>query len=157
LRLGIPDEAGLDSLLAAAEAGEPTAEQKLLRLLTTKFTGFFRHPRHFDLAAEHAVQAARIRGRARIWSAAASTGEEPYSLAIALIERFGTGDPPVDIFATDVDESALKVAKRGLYAELALRGLEPARRERFLLPVGAASGWSVAPAVRCLVDWRPLN
>jgi chemotaxis protein methyltransferase CheR len=157
VRLGIPDHAGLDSFLNAAEAGEPAAVQKLLRLLTTKFTGFFRHPRHFDLAAEHALQAARICGRARLWSAAASTGEEPYSLAMALIERFGPGDLPVDILATDVDESALKLAKRGQYVELALRGLDPARRKRFLLPLGAASGWSVAPAVRCLVDWRPLN
>src|SRR5512136_2778235 len=77
-RLGILDSAGLDSLLDAAEEGETTARQKLLCLLTTKFTGFFRHPHQVDLAAEHALRAGERHGRARLWSAAAATGEEPY-------------------------------------------------------------------------------
>lgn len=64
-RLGIRDDAGLETLLNAAEEGEPSATQRLLCLLTTKFTGFFRHPRHFDIAAKHALQAARLHGLRR--------------------------------------------------------------------------------------------
>lgn len=53
-RLGVRDSAGLDALLGAAEAGQSAATRVMLRLLTTQFTGFFRHPRHFELAANHA-------------------------------------------------------------------------------------------------------
>src|SRR5262245_30142005 len=76
-RLGILDSTSFDALLSAAEIGEPTATQKFLGLLTTKFTGFFRHPRHFDIAAKHALRTLNERGQARLWSAAAATGEEP--------------------------------------------------------------------------------
>jgi len=156
-RLGVLDSAGLDSLLDAAEEGETTAQQKLLCLLTTKFTGFFRHPRQFDIAVEHALRAARQCGRARLWSAAAATGEEPYSLAMALIEGTGREDQPAAILATDVDAIALAVAQRGEYSEAALRGLEPARRARFLRETGVARRWGIAPTVRRLVEFRVLN
>jgi len=150
-RLGIRDSAGLDALLVAAEKGEPTATQQLLCLLTTKFTGFFRHPRHFDLAAEHALQAARQRGRASLWSAGAATGEEPWSLAMALIEVFQNEEPPAGILATDVEVEALEYARRGEYGKVALEALDPARRERFF------NETSVTPAVRRLVEFRALN
>ena len=156
-RHGVLDSAGLDSLLDAVEEGEAPARQKLLCLLTTKFTGFFRHPRQFDIAAEHALRAAQHRGRARLWSAAAATGEEPYSLAMALIEMCGREDPPATILATDVDASALAVAQQGEYGEAALRGLEPARHERFLRNTSVARRWGIAPALRCLVEFRALN
>ena len=120
-RLGVRDSAGLDSLLGAVEEGETTARQRFVCLLTTKFTGFFRHPRHFEIAAEHALRAADRRGRARLWSAAAATGEEPYSLAMALIEVFRRDDPPANILATDIDVEALAVAQQGEYGEPALR------------------------------------
>jgi chemotaxis protein methyltransferase CheR len=156
-RLGIPDSAGLDLLLNAVERGEATARRKLLCLLTTKFTGFFRHPRQFDLAAEHALQVVRHVGRARLWSAAAATGEEPYSLAMALTEVSGCDSPPASILATDVDLEALAVAQRGEYGEAVLRALEPARRKRFLCEAGVSRCWAIDPAVRRLVEFRPLN
>jgi chemotaxis protein methyltransferase CheR len=156
-RLGILDSAGLDSLLNAVEEGETAARQKLLCLLTTKFTGFFRHPHQFDIAAEHTLRAAQHRGRARLWSAAAATGEEPYSLAMSLIEVSRCDAPPASILATDVDLDALAVAQRGEYDEAALRGLEPARRERFLRETSVARRWGIAPAVRRLVELRALN
>jgi chemotaxis protein methyltransferase CheR len=155
-RVGIRDSPGLDSLFDAVERGDTSARQKLLCLLTTKFTGFFRHPRHFDLAVEHALRAARRRGRAHVWSAAAATGEEPYSLAMALIERFGRDDPPVSVLATDVDTQALVSAQHGEYGEAALGPLEPARRERFFTRAGPRC-WAIIPAVRRLVAFRALN
>jgi chemotaxis protein methyltransferase CheR len=155
-RLGIRDSAGFGLLLEAVERGEASAREKLLCLLTTKFTAFFRHPEHFGLAAEHALRVARSRGRARLWSAAAATGEEPYSLALALMERFGRDDPPVSILGTDVDTQALATAQRGEYREAALGPLEPARRERFFTPTEPRC-WTVVPAVRRLVEFRALN
>src|SRR5262245_43637536 len=92
-RVGISAEA-IDAMLNAAEEGETSAIQQFLCLLTTKFTGFFRHARHFDVATEHALRAADQHGIARLWSAAAATGEEPWSLAIALVESFKRDDPP---------------------------------------------------------------
>ena len=156
-RLGLRGGAGLDALLGAAERGDPTATQQLLCLLTTKFTGFFRHPRHFELAAEHGLKAAHQHGRARLWSAAAATGEEPYSLAMALIQAFHRDDPPASILATDVDRDALIVATRGEYGKLALRSVEPACRQRFFCPAHPANRWAIIPAARSLVEFRALN
>jgi chemotaxis protein methyltransferase CheR len=156
-RLGIRDSAGLDALLNAAEKGEATATQQLLCLLTTKFTGFFRHPRHFEIAAQHALRAARQRDRTRLWSAGAATGEEPFSLAMALIEAFGQDDPPAGILATDVDVDALAVAARGEYSEPVVKAVKAERRTRFFSQTGMARRWTIAPAVRRLVEFRPLN
>jgi chemotaxis protein methyltransferase CheR len=156
-RLGIRDEAGLDALLNAAEEGESSAIQQLLCLLTTKFTGFFRHPRHFDLAARHAVQAAKVRGRARLWSAGTATGEEAWSLAMSLIEIFQSDSPPANILATDVDVEALATARRGEYGAASLQALPRAQRERFLSETRGGQRWRVTPDVCGLVEFRTLN
>ncbi|PYN95310.1 MAG: hypothetical protein DMD91_25300 [Candidatus Rokuibacteriota bacterium] len=147
----------LDTLLGAAEGGDADARRRLIELLTTNFTGFFRHPWHFHLAAEHALWAVHRRGSARLWSAAAATGEEPYSLAMALIDVLQRDDPAVTIVATDIDEAALAVARNAEYGEAALEALEPAHRERF---VGEPTGGKrrlLVPAVRRLVEFRRLN
>ncbi|MEO8426139.1 MAG: protein-glutamate O-methyltransferase CheR [Verrucomicrobiota bacterium] len=155
-RLGILDCAGMDSLLGAAEEQDADATRRVVSLLTTNFTGFFRHPWHFDVAAEHALSAAHRRSEARLWSAAAATGEEPYSIAMVLIEVFRHDDPPATILATDIDVDALAVAERGEYGERVLRALEPERRARFFTEK-AGKRWGVAPAVRRLVEFQALN
>jgi chemotaxis protein methyltransferase CheR len=155
-RLRIPQAAGIEALLGAAEEGDPLASRQLIGLVTTNFTGFFRHPRHFELAAEHALWAVQRRGRARLWSAAAATGAEPYSIAMALIEAFRRDDPPPTILATDIDADALAVAARGEYGERALKALEPGRRGRFFGAVITGRG-CIRPSVRRLVEFRALN
>jgi chemotaxis protein methyltransferase CheR len=129
----------------------------LIELVTTNFTGFFRHPRHFDAAARHALRAVDRRGQARLWSAAAATGEEPYSLAMALIEVFRRDDPPVSILATDIDAEALVIAAQGEYGDRSLQTLEPNRRARFFAGAAGAGQQCVAQAVRRLVEFRTLN
>ncbi|MGE3309330.1 MAG: protein-glutamate O-methyltransferase CheR [Limisphaerales bacterium] len=155
-RSAIRDRAGLDAWLASAEDGDTAARQEFLCLLTTKFTGFFRHPHHFVVAARHAMRVVGESGRARLWSAAVATGEEPWSLGMALVEAFRQEDPKVRILATDIDVKALAVAKRGEYGEVALGSLDPGRRERFFSP-NASGHWVIAPFVRRLVEFRSLN
>ena len=133
----IQSVAHFDALLNAVEEGNPVAWRQLVGLVTTNFTGFFRHPRHFDVAAEHAFRVARQRGRARLWSAAAATGEEPYSLAIALIEAFGRDEPATTILATDIDADAPAIAEAVGYNDRVLQELKPDRRERFFTEAAA--------------------
>jgi chemotaxis protein methyltransferase CheR len=156
-RLRVPDTARIEALLAAAEEGDPPACRQLIGLVTTKFTGFFRHPRHFDAAAEHARGAVRRRGQARLWSAATATGEEAYSIAMALMEVFRRDDPSATILATDIDTEALAVASRADYGERALQALEPERRARFFDEEAVSGRRCVAANVRRLVDFRELN
>lgn len=156
LRLGILEGDGLDALLRSAEDGDPGAGQRLVSLFTTNLTGFFRQPAHFYVAAEHALQAAQRRGQARCWSAAAATGEEPYSLAMALTEVFGSEEPRVTILATDIDVGALAVALRGEYCVRALAGLEAERLVQFFTET-RPHHWAIKPAVRRLVQFGALN
>jgi chemotaxis protein methyltransferase CheR len=144
-------------LLHAVEQGETSATERLLCLLTTKFTGFFRNPRHFDFAAEHAMRTISERGQARLWSAGVATGEEAWSLAMSVIEAFGRNDPPASVFATDVDTEALATAHRGEYAGGAFGSLSPARRNCFFGVTGVPQRWSIAPALRRLVEFQALN
>ena len=156
-RLGIHDGAGFEALLNRADDDDPTAIRQFVGLLTTNFSGFFRHPRHFELAAEHALWAVHRRGAARLWSAAAAAGEEPYSLAMALIEVFQRDDPPVTILATDIDEDALAIARQGEYAERALSALATGRRTRFFSQATNVRPWRISQTVRDLVEYRGLN
>jgi chemotaxis protein methyltransferase CheR len=156
-RIEILSPASLDALLSAAEDGDPAAGRQFVGLVTTKFTGFFRNPSHFEVAVRHAVEAARRRSAARLWSAAAATGEEPYSLAMALIEGFQREDPPVTVLATDISDEALAVARLGEFGEAALDALTPEQRARFFGESAGATRWRLAPEVRRLVEFRVLN
>ena len=99
--------------------------------LTTNQTDFFREAHHFPILVEHLAKAS---GRpARVWSAASSTGEEPYSIAMALAEAQGTLSPAVEIQATDLDTAVLETARSGVYAADRVAGMEPARLKRFFL------------------------
>ena len=147
----------LDALLDAAEDGDADARRRLIELLTTNFTGFFRHPWHFHLAAEHALWAVHRRSSARLWSAAAATGEEPYSLAMAVIDVFRRDDPAVTILATDIDEAALAVAREAEYADATLAALEPAQQARFVGEPAGGGSRRLVPAVRRLVEFRRVN
>ncbi|PYM88803.1 MAG: chemotaxis protein CheR [Candidatus Rokuibacteriota bacterium] len=147
----------LDALLDAAEDGDADARRRLIELLTTNFTGFFRHPWHFHLAAEHALWAVHRRGSARLWSAAAATGEEPYSLAMAVIDVFRRDDPAVTILATDIDEAALAVAREAEYADAGLAALEPAQQARFVGEPAGGGSRRLVPAARRLVEFRRMN
>ena len=156
-RVGLDTSGEFNRLLDAVERGDSCAIRRLTGLLTTNFTSFFRHPHHLDLAAEHALWIVQRRGAARLWSAASATGEEPYSLAMALTEVFQRDDPAVTILATDIDEDALAVARCGEYGEPALSALPAGRQSRYFTRVADTGRWRIAQAVRDLVEFRALN
>lgn len=129
--------------------------QEFVNCLTTNLTSFFREEHHF-----HAL-AADLKSRSgqslRIWCNAASTGEEPYSIAITCTEALGaTGS--VKIVASDIDTKVLSTASRGVYGADA-RGLTPERlRAHFLRGKGANSGSiRVKPELARLIEFRTHN
>ena len=144
------------------ESGGDEEWQAFTNALTTNLTAFFREPHHFDKLREelrrHAARATSS-NPLLLWSCAASTGEEPYSMAITACEAFGTLTPPVRIVATDVDTQVLATAARGVYALERVAGLEPELRRRyFQRGTGPNDGQCrVLPTLRRMVDFRPLN
>lgn len=74
--------------------------------------GIFREAHHFPLLADHAR---RRSGEYRVWSAAASTGEEPYSIAMTLADTLGTAPGRWKVFASDIDTEVLEKARSGIY------------------------------------------
>ncbi len=85
-----------------------------VELLTTNETYFFREPRHFDFLAQHILPERRHGGAFRVWSAACSSGEEPYSIAMVLADKLG--EQPWEIVASDLSTRMLERARTGHYA-----------------------------------------
>ena len=109
------------------EGGDPAELEEFVNAVTTNLTSFFREPHHFDYLAREALPAIAARAdasyRLRIWCCAASTGEEPYSIAMVLREaqeRLTGWD--VKLLATDLDSAVLATGATGVYAERALQG-----------------------------------
>lgn len=124
--------------------------------LTTNLTAFFREAHHFPLLAEHLKQSS---GPVKIWCAAASTGEEPYSLAITLQEALGSRAAQSKIVATDIDTDALQKARAGVYPLEQVRKLDEVRIKQFFQKgTGQRSGFArVRSEVASLVEFMPLN
>lgn len=132
--------------------------QAFTNALTTNLTSFFREPHHFDKLHEELLLRAH-KAPLKLWSCAASTGEEPYSLAITACETFGTMTPPVRILATDVDTQVLATASQGVYSTERINGLDlELKRRYFQRGTGPNEGkCRVVPALRSLIEFRPLN
>ena len=129
--------------------------QEFVNCLTTNLTSFFREEHHFHSLADDlkAVQGKPV----RIWCCAASTGEEPYSIAMTCQEALGAS-AGVQIVSSDIDTNVLNTARRGVYSADA-RGLSPQRlRQFFLKGTGANSGRiRVKPELARMIDFRTLN
>ena len=129
---------------------------KLIDLLTTNKTDFFREPAHFDYLLQHVVPASIAAGTPlRIWSAGCSTGEEPYTLAMLLRE---TLPPRYDfrILATDISTQVVAAAKRGNYSAQQLSDVSPQRRQRFFT-AGADGSATVTADLRAPISFAHLN
>ncbi|MBI0842499.1 chemotaxis protein-glutamate O-methyltransferase, partial [Escherichia coli] len=118
--LGLTDFGHYLNLL---ESNQHSGEwQAFINSLTTNLTAFFREAHHFPLLADHAR---RRSGEYRVWSAAASTGEEPYSIAMTLADTLGTAPGRWKVFASDIDTEVLEKARSGIYRHEELKNLTP--------------------------------
>ena len=142
-RLRETRHASFTTYLQWLEKGAPDSEwQEFINCLTTNLTSFFREEHHFHALVDD------LRARAarpiRIWCNAASTGEEPYSLAMTAVETLGLS-AQVKLVCSDIDTNVLEAARRGVYGADA-RGLSPERLRRHFLrgtgPTPAASASS---------------
>ncbi|MCK7595119.1 CheR family methyltransferase [Pseudomarimonas salicorniae] len=126
--------------------------------LTTNLTSFFREAHHFEILLEH-LKARRDRGPLRIWCSAASTGEEPWSLAITACEAFNSLTPPVRILATDIDTQVLATGERGVYPVDRIKDLSAERTKRFFQRgTGPNEGMCrIKPPLRDMVEFAQLN
>jgi chemotaxis protein methyltransferase CheR len=142
--------------LERATGAQGEAEwQEFINCLTTNLTAFFREEHHFHALVQD------LRARAgkplRLWCNAASTGEEPYSLAMTVVEALGPA-APVKILCSDIDTKVLETARRGVYPADS-RGLDPERlRRHFMRGTGANAGFiRVKPELARLLEFRPFN
>jgi chemotaxis protein methyltransferase CheR len=145
--------------LQALERGTGAAAdqewQEFVNCLTTNLTSFFREEHHFPVLSTELL--ARKGQSLRIWCNAASTGEEPYSLAMTTVETLGP-NANVKIVCSDIDTKVLATADAGVYAAES-RGLTPERlRTHFMRGTGANSGFvRVKPELKRLVEFRTFN
>jgi chemotaxis protein methyltransferase CheR len=163
--LPVARKVGLGSLGELVAALQSTSEDGLMtavvEAMTTNESFFFRDKtpfEHFRQTIMPALIAARRSSRfIRIWCAAASTGQEPYSLAMCLkeIEREIAGWR-IEVLATDVSNAVLEKARQGLYSQFEVqRGLPIQLLIKHFTQIGEL--WQIAPELRAMVKYRQLN
>lgn len=141
------------------------AERKvMISSLTTNVSNFFRESHHFDILREQVFPSmlarARAGGRVRLWSAGCSTGQEPYSMAMTLLDA--APDAPnldIKILATDIDPNVISTAKKGYYDDRSADDISEAFQEKFTKNVknGRKTGIQMTEALRNMVSFRELN
>jgi chemotaxis protein methyltransferase CheR len=138
-------------------AGDKAEWEAFVNSLTTNLTAFFREPHHFPLLAEHVLK--QKNRHIVLWSSAASTGEEPYTMAMTMIDAFDSFTPPVTILATDLDTNVLAKAEAGIYPVERVEKLPNAVVKRFFLRgSGARAGFvRVRPELRAMITFRQVN
>jgi chemotaxis protein methyltransferase CheR len=153
---------GLDELVAALRFADAEAlTTAVVEAMMTNETFFFRDKmpfEHFRATIMPALLAARRGSRTiRIWCAAASTGQEPYSLAMCLKEMEHEIDGwHVEIFATDLSNEVLEKARHGIYSQFeAQRGLPIQLLIKYFAKVGDV--WQIGPDIRAMVKFQQLN
>ncbi len=134
-----------------------------LDAIATNHTSFFREPQHFAYLRDVVLpQFERVNGREpiRAWSAACSTGEEPYTIAMTALERAGVDNrSPVRILASDLSTKALTTARNGVYKTDRVETVQlPILRKYFEKGLGRQDGLvRVGPELRALVDFKRMN
>lgn len=129
--------------------------QKLLQFLTVGETYFYRYPAHFEVLKER-FAGRPVREPIRIWSAGCSTGEEPYSIAMVLMEALPDWrERDIRVIATDINNRSLKKAREGVYSPWSLRITTPEQAKRYFRRVG--DSFLIRDEVKQLVQFHHLN
>ena len=117
--------------LGSLEAQDSPEWQEFVNALTTNLTSFFRESHHFDILSAH-LKSGHGGRPWKIWCSAASTGEEPYSIAMTAVEAIGEKGE-FSVIASDIDSKVLSAASKGVYKVDGLKGLSEDRLARFFL------------------------
>jgi len=140
--------------------GSGTALTELIDALTTNHTSFFREAGHFEFLRQTILPTLRERERIAIWSAACSSGEEPYSIAFCLLDELGEAAlSRIRILATDISTRVLEKARQGTYPAEKFEGVPLQQLRRYVLRgEGASAGsYRVKPQIRATVEFARVN
>lgn len=134
--------------------------RRVVDAMTTNETSWFRDRAPFEALAgdvlDRLLPARRCQGSLRVWSAGCSSGQEPYSIAMAVADRVAAAGVRLDLLATDLSEQMLTRGRAGRYTDFEMkRGLPPERREQHFTRV--EDSWQVSDALRSMVTFRQLN
>ena len=159
--LGLPTFKDYCALVASPAGAEERGA--MLNSLTTNVTRFYREPHHFDHLLDEVLRPAipflKGGGRMRLWSAACSSGQEPYSMALTVLSVLPDA-PKLDIkiLATDIDSRILAQARAATYPDDLVAPIPPAQRERWMRRDPAdRDAWQMGEEVRSLVSFKELN
>ena len=153
----------IGELLAEVKRGRNLSlKDKIIEAMTTNETSWFRDSQPFNALKNHILPEILQKKpkRIRIWSAACSSGQEPYSIAMT-INEFQMANPgalpkEVEIIATDISPAMIKQSSEGVYDEMNIvRGMSDERRRRYFQQV--EGGWKVNDSIREKVQFRNLN
>lgn len=157
---GIPTLGELVTRLTGVRGAE--LRVRVIDAMTTNETLWFRDTTPYDALTRHILpELAQIPGRPlRFWSAACSSGQEPYSISM-VVQEYVVSKPGqltwgVQIVGTDISNTILKEAIAGIYDSISLaRGVSPERRQRHFTPLG--DKWQVKPEIRARASFKELN
>lgn len=134
---------------------------RLFDAVTTNETFFFREPQQFDVFANNLLpqivkeNAQMGRKDIKIWSAACSTGEEPYTIAMILLEKSDLAMIRKEIYASDISESVLMSARRGIYGGYSIRNIPPQYLAKYFTDSGGF--YSLSDKVKSMVKFMNIN
>ena len=153
--------ASISDIATKLKGVSPALESAVVEAMTTNESFFFRDKTPFDNFKEvmlpHLMKARATQKKLRIWCAAASTGQEPYTLAMILDEmKARLAGWKIEILGTDLSTEVLERAKAGAYTQFEVqRGLPIQLLMKYFVQQG--DNWIIAPTIRTMVQYRPLN
>lgn len=147
---------GFDEYLQFLRATENGELRYLYNAVTTNETYFFREPQQFDVFTNHILPRVLERNRSRgikVWSAACSTGEEPYTIA-AILKEAAAG-VPAKVFGSDISDAVLESARNGIYTSYSVRIIPPNYRNKYFRSRG--DGFELDAGIRNSVKFQNVN
>jgi len=164
-RLRNLDLASYEAYCNLIESPQGKAERReLISALTTNVSHFFREDHHFDRLVKEVLPELRQKlesgGRIRIWSAGCSNGQEPYTIAMSILEQHDLPDSAdLKILATDIDPKVITFARQGVYDERMVSGVPESLLKRFFSKHERQSAikWEVDESLKKLISFKELN
>lgn len=143
------------------ESGEKDRVNEFISALTTNMTSFYREPSHFEFLAKTLPKLpAKFGNEIRIWCAAASTGQEPYTIGMTISDVTPEMNfTKVRLLATDIDLQVLKRSAMGIYEEREMDGLPGYQRQKYFdkVIIEQEEYWRVKPQLSNLIRFAPFN